>query len=94
MVSDELLARLEELKREKETEERQQMEKEEAARQTAGSGGASVRVDGKEPELPVSRDSDSGTSGGGWVEPPAPVETPAVTLPTPSSTTSTTSTSP
>lgn len=94
VVSDELLARLEELKREKETEERQQMEKEEAARQTAGSGGASVRVDGKEPELPVSRDSDSGTSGGGWVEPPAPVETPAVTLPTPSSTTSTTSTSP
>lgn len=89
VVSDELLLRLEELKREKEAEERQQMEKEEAARQSAGSGGASVRVDGKEPELPVSRDSDSGTSGGGWVEPPAPVETPAVTLPTPSSTTST-----
>ncbi|MCI8607020.1 MAG: hypothetical protein HFG72_09445 [Hungatella sp.] len=83
VVSDELLLRLEELKREKEAEERQQMEKEEAARQSAGSGGASVRVDGKEPELPVSEERSS--SGGGWSEPetdaPTVVDPPSSTEP-------------
>ena len=83
VVSDEYLARLEELERENEAEERQQMEKEEAARQAAGSGGASVRVDGKEPELPVSEERSS--SGGGWSEPetdaPTAVDPPASTEP-------------
>ena len=76
---DQATARMEQMRKEKEERERQQMEKEAAARQAAGSGGTSVRVDGKEPEIPVSEDRGSGD--GGWREPETSVNPPTSTEP-------------